>query len=105
MFLLELDNYRIVTADKQNYSLEKYEETIDLKSKEPTGEFKWKGKGFYGKNLKHALNAYKDEVIMDLGKVTVDSVIDKLDELTRYIERKVKKENIQFVHKESMTNE
>jgi hypothetical protein len=104
--LLQLDEeYRVVASDKLNYSLEKYEEVIDIKSKLPTGERKWKVLGHYGFQLNHALKRYANEKIRDSGETTHHELIDRLNELSRHIDKVVKKENIIFVPKERKKDE
>jgi hypothetical protein len=104
--LLKLDEeYQIVTSDKLNYSLEKFEETIDLKTKLPTGEKKWKVLGHYGFHLNHALKRYVTEKIRDEEKTSVHELIDKLSELYKHVDKVVKKENIIFVPKERNKND
>lgn len=104
--LLQLDEeYRVVASDKLNYSLEKHEETIDLKTKLPTGNYTWKVLGHYGIHLNHALKRYVTEKIRDEEDTSVHELIDKLNELYKHIDKVVKKENIIFVPKERNKNE
>jgi hypothetical protein len=104
--LLQLDEeYRVVASDKLNYTLEKLEETIDLKTKQPTGNFVYKVVGHYGLQLNHALKRYANEKIRDSGETTLHELIDRLNELSRHIDKVVKKENIIFVPKERKKDE
>lgn len=105
--MLELkldDTYRIV-ADKLNFSLEKYENVIDLKSKLPTGEKQWKNKGYFGNRLDYALKVYVTESLRDKGESEVHNLLDRMNELEKVIKKQVKKENIVLVSKGSKEDE
>jgi hypothetical protein len=83
---------------KLNFILEKYEETIDLKTKQPNGNFKWKHVGYF--NFNQALKRYVTESIRDMDKATIQQVLDKLNQIDEHIERIVKKENVKLIVKE-----
>ena len=96
---------KIVFVGKTPQDVSSYEETIDLKTKLPTGEKKWKVLGHFGLHLNHALKRYVTEKIRDEEETSVHELIDKLNELYKHVERVVKKENIIFVPKERKKDE
>lgn len=98
--LMQLDDTYRITSDKYNYILERLEDTIDIVTKEYTGNFKWKIIGYYGTKLTHALNRYITESVSEVGISDVKSVLNKLESLSKQIDQVVKKENIQFITKE-----
>lgn len=100
MLELQLDETYKLTSDKLNWILEKYEEVIDLKSKQPTGEFKYKTVGFFGLNISHALKRYVTETLRSEDNTDAHKLIDKLNELNLNIDKVVKKENIKLVVKD-----
>jgi hypothetical protein len=105
--MLELkldDNFRIIT-DNHNFILEKYENTMDIKTKELTGNYKWKTCGYYSNKLEYALKAYVIESMRDEGKSEVHNLLDRLNELEKVIKRQVKKENIKLINKSSKEDE
>ena len=89
------DNYRII-SDKLNWILEKYEAVIDLKTKQPNGEYKWKTLGYFGNKIDHALKYYVTDSLRNEGSSNVNNLINKLNELSSVIERQVKRENIKL---------
>jgi hypothetical protein len=102
MFELD-DKYRVVVADKLNLSLEKLEEVIELKTKKPTGEFKWKNVAYVGLNLNHAIKRYSKEVIRD--GIQYGDLMDRLKKLEDKIDRLPLKDKIVFVPKERKKDE
>jgi hypothetical protein len=97
------DNYRVVVADKLNFSLERLEEVLELKSKKPTGEFKWKNIAYVGLNLNHAIKRYSKEVQRD--GVEHSDLLDKLKHLEDMIDRIATKDKIVFIPKERKKDE
>lgn len=96
--ILDLDeNYRIITdKTNQNFILQYFEEKIDVKTKELTGERDWKDKGYYGGQIKWALNKYLTLKIMYQNEVDVKRLISKIEEVEKTILRVVKRENIKL---------
>ncbi len=99
MLLLQIDEKWRFTSDKYNFILQKYEDVIDRKTKEPTGEKEWKDMGYFGGNLKVALKKFSNEYIRDQDKLYIDELITKLEEIENKIDRVVKQENIKLVGK------
>jgi hypothetical protein len=94
--LLRLDDTYRITSVKRNLVLEKLEEVIDLKTKQPTGKSKWKTEAYFGHNLTHALNYYINSVTSDLDKVTAQELIAHYNRLRDHVSDVVKRENINF---------
>lgn len=102
--MLQLDDkYRVVVADKLNFSLERLEEVLELKTKKPTGEFKWKNVAYVGLNLNHAIKRYSKEVQRD--GVEHNDLLERLRHLEDKIDRIVLKDKIVFVPKERKKDE
>jgi hypothetical protein len=101
MIELQLDDTHRITSDKWNFILE----TSDVKSKQPTGEFKWKNPKYFGSNLGLALKQYIIDSVRDLEKAEVSMVLDKLIQLEKHIDRVVKRENIKIIVKDKDSDE
>lgn len=95
--LLQLDDEYRVVNDKYNYILERYEDIIDRKTKQPIGK-DWKQLGFFGTNLSPAIKKYVNEKIKDSDTLNVSELLERLNELNRHIDKVVKKQNIDFVY-------
>lgn len=95
--LLQLDGEFRCTSDKYNWILERYEPVRDRKTKEITG-YEWKQLGFFGTNLSPAIKKYVNEKIRDEDNLQVNELLDRLNELSRHIDKVVKKSNIEFVY-------
>jgi len=99
MLELKLDDTFKISSDKMNFILEKFDDVMDLKTKESTGEKKWKTVGFFGNKLEYALKAYVIESLRDSEETDVHRLMDRLNELEKQIKKVVKKENIQLIPK------
>jgi hypothetical protein len=100
MLELQLDDTYKISSDRYNFVLEKNEEIIDLKTKQPTGKFKYKDAGYFGSNFAQALKRYVTESIRDVEKAEVSLILDRINQLERHIDRVVKRENIRLTVKE-----
>ena len=98
---IQLDNTFKVTYESQNWTLYRDEDTLDIKTKEYTGNFKWKNVGYFGDNFDQVLKRYVRESINDAAISSIHDVLDRLNEIDRNIEKIVKKENIKLVVKEN----
>lgn len=98
---IQLDDTFKVTYESQNWNLYRYEDTLDIKTKEYTGNFKWKLVGHFGENFEQAVKRYARESINDSAIEKIDDVLDKLKEIDRKIDKVVKHENIRLVVKDN----
>lgn len=97
--ILKLDDtYRII-SDKLNWVLQRYEDVMDRKTKEPTGVKQWKDVGYFGGNISNAIKKYVNEYIRDQGNLIIDELPDLIRELESKIDRVVKRENLKLVGK------
>lgn len=99
--MLHLDDQFRITKDtsEQNFQLEKLFEIKDRKTGEIKSEYKIIG--YHGSSIKSVLNQYKNEAVISDDKLeSIHSVMDKLNEIDKTIERVVKKENIRLVVKD-----
>ncbi len=65
IFVLQIDEtYRIRSCKARlNWILQRYEDVMDKKTKEPSGKKEWKDLGYYGGNIGTALKRYAIEFV------------------------------------------
>ena len=97
--ILKLDDtYRII-SDKLNWVLQRYEDVMDRKTKEPTGVKQWKDVGYFGGNISNAIKKYVNEYIRDQGTLHIDELLSKLSLIEKQIDKVVRQQNIKLVGK------
>ncbi|WP_299831746.1 hypothetical protein [uncultured Metabacillus sp.] len=97
---LKLDARHKIVSDRMNYILLRLDDVKDKKSGEVIDK-KWKEIGHYGLNLGLALKRYTTERIREEDKLIVEELAKVLKGLEQHVEKVVKKENIEFVHKKN----
>jgi phage replication-related protein YjqB (UPF0714/DUF867 family) len=104
---LKLDERYKITTDKAKMNFQ-LEELVDIKDKE-SGEIirqDWKILGYHGGHINHAIKQYVREVIINSDQeFSIESLLEKLDELYKHIDIVVKKQNITFEVKEEKNGE
>jgi len=98
---IKLDDTYFVTSDSYNWTLKKLVDVIDKETNESTGEKRESIVGHFGANFSMALKRYVIDSPNELGKATVHDILDKLNEISKQIDKVVKKENIVFSVKDN----
>jgi hypothetical protein len=98
---IQLDDTYFITSDSMNFVLKKLVDVIDKETEEPTGEKREETVGYFGTNFAWALKRYVIESCVDDNVTDVQKVLDKLEAISKQIDKVVKQENIQLVIKDN----